>query len=374
MATLTSKCVLISGTPLYKGSNISGTQTQCCRSLYACLSQLWYPVSGDAEYSYKISHIEYGAAAADVVVVASTTRDPRNAFNVWLQVAIPSLDRQLRDMGIGLVSTPNRYCVVQFGVREGTDTARFLKVNGNIFFPIEDFIYARRQIHNNPAPSADGYNGIDFAMNHTPFRESSNISKIVLFVSNHERTAVSSHTNRDIASSLQAKDAVFSAVVAANMSIVDPADESVGAEHPHSTRVIGLNMRDEGIATEEGFEFSLVSGRSSIVANHQAQLVREYVNLTLDYGGVVGSLDSLIPPADDTVVESFIGAMVAKSGLHALQQEEVCERCLCGDGDEGEECEAPVCEVDANQELCSCLVQRSPVEVSTVCWEWFPWE
>lgn len=294
------------------------------------------------------------------MVVASATRDARN-YHLWLQVAIPSLEIRLKEMGIGLDSTPNRYCVVQFTGTEGAESAKFLKVNGNTFFPMIDFIHARRQIQRTEA-TADGYRGIDFALKQTPFRTGSNITKMIFFLSNSERTVLGSYgnvTKATVKTLLEESGVVFTAVVAAEMGI-----ETVdGSGTSRSTPVIALAAHDEGIAVEDDFSFTTVVGRPAVVAS--SAVIRDYVNLTLDLGNsVVGSLDPLIP-AEPTIVQSYVGAVVDRSGIHALQREEVCERCLCGDDEheEGVVCGAEVCEVDANVELCLCLAQMTPAEV-----------
>lgn len=291
-------------------------------------------------------------------MVASATQDTRN-YHLWLQIAIPSLEIRLKELGIGLDPIPNRYSVVQFTGTEGAESAKFLKVNGNTFFSMIDFIHARRQIQRTEA-TADGYRGIDFALKQTPFRTDSNITKMIFFLSNSERTALGSYSNvtkATIQGLLEESGVIFSAVVAADMRI-----EAVDGSS--SIPVIALTAHDEGITVEDGFSFTTVVGRPAVATS--SAVIRDYVNLTLDLGdSVVGSLDPLIP-AEPTIVQSYIGAVVDRSGLHALQQEEVCERCLCRDDEreEGEECEAEVCEVDANVELCSCLTQRTPAEVS----------
>ena len=321
-------------------------------------------LSPPGEYFYKISQQETGAAAVDVVVVASATQDTRN-YHLWLQVAIPSLELQLKGMGIGhLDSTPNQYCVVQFTGTEGVESAKFLKVNGNTFFSVADFIHARRQIQRTEV-TADGYYGIDFALKQAPFRTTSNITKMVFFMSNSERTALGSHSNitkATIKTLLKESGVIFTAVVAADMRI-DSVDES-GASR--SAPVIALAAYDEGITVEDEFSFGTVVGRPTVSSS--VSVIRDYVNLTLDLGNsVVGSLDPLIL-AEPTIVRSYVGAVVERSGLHALRRGDVCEQCLCGDEErvEAAGCEAEVCEVatSMNMDLCTCLVQSSPAEVS----------
>lgn len=301
-----------------------------------------------------------------MVVVASATQDTRN-YHLWLQVAIPSLEMQLKGMGIGhLDSTPNRYCVVQFTGTEGAESAKFVKVNGNTFFSVADFIHARRQIQRTEV-TADGYHGIDFALKQAPFRTTSNITKVVFFVSNSERTALRSYSNvtkATIKTLLKENGVIFTAVVAADLRI-NSVDESGTAR---SAPVIALAAYDEGITVEDEFSFGTVIGRPTVTSS--VSVIRDYVNLTLDLGNsIVGALDPLI--STESIVRSYIGAVVERSGLHALRKEEVCEQCLCGDEEREEAtgCEAEVCEVatNMNMDLCACLAQSSPAEVSGSC-------
>lgn len=321
------------------------------------------------DLTYRLYQHQRPVAAVDVVVVTSVARDSHE-YHLWLQVAIPSLDIQLKNLGMGTTAAmPNRYAVLQFDGDLGAPATRFVRVDDAIFFPLVDFVHARRQLVRN-GRVADGYQAIDFALRHAPFRTVSDVGKMVFFVGNVERVPLdASITKATVQSLLRERGVFFGAVVAANMSVV----QETASEPPHQVPVIGLTSHNQGVNTKVGFSYATVAG-PSIVASEEAGLVRDYVNMTLDYGSAVGDL-RILALHDDTVIQSFIGAMVVQSGIQSGVREEVCQQCRCEglreeevvDEEGGERevvCLATVCEAATDQELCNCLVQRSPAECS----------
>lgn len=332
----------------------------CVMYFYKALLVLDQPILPQ-NITYRLLQQSSGAAAMDITLVVSSTWGNRD-YQRWLQIAVPYLENRLTSLGIGSnQSTQNRYCLVRFGGRGSYLSTKFLLVNDQVFFQADSFVHARRQLRRTGI-SADGYQALDFVLNSAPFRTQSNVSKMVLFVSNSERSVLSTHRNitrETIEALLRSNRVLFDAVVAADMTLVSTTEGSDSQRTP----VVGLTGDGEGVIAGEEFSFSLLNGRA-VVTSNQEGIIRDYVNLTLDVGGFVWSLD-LLATENITLIKSFLGAMITQHELHALQVEEVCERCWCVNVDQDGRCVGEKrCEIDVDQELCSCLLLRSPSDVS----------
>lgn len=282
-------------------------------------------------------------------------------YHIWLQSAVPYIDSHLKSLGVGTEeATPNRFCLVQFGGRGSYRSTRFLKVDEKIFFSSRSFHKARRQLTDTGIIS-DGYHAIDFALKQAPFRNESSIAKTVLFVTNSERTALGTHGHITMATTkalLRNSSISFNAIIRADMQ-VQSAKITAGVSSTQMHEVMGLSSYSKGLVVETNYSYSTISGSATFTSN-KGSIVRDYVNMTLESGGLLWSLN-LFMQRNETVIKSFVGAMLQEHGVQGRQQKEVCERCRC----EGEgACLEMLCDVPADQQLCSCLANQSPSEVS----------
>ncbi len=300
-----------------------------------------------------------------MALVVSVTQDTLD-YHRWLQIAIPYIESHLRALGIGIEpGSLNRYCLIRFGGRGSYLSTRFIKIDNQIFFPAESFFEARRQLRHIGA-TADGYQAIDFALRHIPFRNESSVTKMVIFVGNSERTPLSTHshiTMDTIESLLRNSSVLFNAILRADMSVLTTVVVA-GATSTLTNRVLGLASHERGFLVGGNYSYSAITGKS-VVTSNKRNLVRDFANLTLASGGLLWSLNMLLRE-NVTIIESFVGAMLSEQDLHAIQEKEVCERCWCKEGEGQQGCEEGEmeCEVPTDQSLCSCLVARSPSEVS----------
>lgn len=331
---------------------------------FSSVAHLVVSLTNPRNFSYAITERVTGTAAVDVALVVSNTQGEQD-HQLWLQIAVIKIEQRLKSLGIGTeTATQNRYSLVEFGGKGNNLTTEFLKVDDQIFFSSASFVHARRQL-TRVGDKADGYQAIDYAVKHVPFRNQSNIAKLVLFVSNTKRASVPAFSNitRGNVESLLLRndDILFNAIVPTNLSMVASDGNLL------HTSVIGLTGYNVGIVTAEGYN-SYTQGGVPIIRSNELGVVSDYINMTLDAGGFVWSLNTLAQK-NITVAQSFIGAMVTEFGLRASRREEVCERCWCnseGNGSQNRGCETTKkeCEIAPDQELCSCLAQRSAVEVS----------
>lgn len=309
-------------------------------------------IAGD--YTYRFSQVPTGTAAVDVVLVVSITQGSRD-HQRWLQIAVPFLEARLNQLGIGTNAlTRNRYSLVQFG---GSGSSRFLTVSNQVFFPATSFVHARRQLVRQ-GQTADGYQAIDFAVKNAPFRTDPNVARLLVFVSNVRRSPLSTHGNltRTIMESmLRENNILFSSVVSVNMTV----DREGGSG---LIPVLGLIGRNEGVVAGNNYTYGTANGHV-VTTSSVERIVDDYLNLTLDIGGMPWSLDSLARE-NVTIIRSFLGAVTMEFELRGVQTEEVCERCECEEREEEGGCEATACEVAADQEVCGCLARNSAGEVS----------
>lgn len=315
--------------------------------------------------------MQSGTAAVDLALVVPATHQNRED-HLWLQILTSYADARLKELGIGQQSGErNRFCIVQYGGQGDAQGPRLLEYAGDAFLPYEDFYRVRRQLLRD-GETADGYQAIDFALRHVPFRSQPNVTKMVVFVAHHRRTSLdSSITNETVESLLRARGSegvVFATVVGANLTVLLSLGGGDGGPDHRPAPVMGITSHEQGIEPGVGFSYSLLNGESVSVSSHEVGVVQDYVNLTLDAGGVVWGVET---PARDnvTAVKSLLSALFEENGLHQVESEEVCEQCWCEEGSTleggGGGCAAgeQVCQVDTDQQTCSCHLQLSPTEV-----------
>ena len=294
----------------------------------------------------------------DVCLVVSATQTMR-LHQRWLQIAVPRLEQQLVSMGIGNeTDKPNRYCLVQFGGRGGQLKGHFLYVNGKEFFPSTSFVTARRQLKRS-GDIADGYEAVEFTLNNAPFRNDSTVKKVIFVVTNMGRSVLATKANltkQVILNMLLDNHMIFDTIVAANFIIQSSTTETV----------IGVTGFNTSSVVRPSGEYEFIQGAVTLTSN-EGQTVNDYITLSLSAGSSSWSIGHLREEVSD-VIQSFVRSFVAAHELEGLRTVEVCQRCLCGDsgvagGGNMESCENLICNDHPDQQLCRCLVTRSPLEV-----------
>ena len=148
---------------------------------------------------------------------------------LWLQLLVPLLESRLKQLGIGLeTDAPNRYCLIQYGNNSHLHT-KFLKVADKEFFSSTTFGLARRQLVR-AGHAADGYQAVDFALKHVPFRDQPDVAKFVFLVSNTRRSALPTHANLTLdvmKGLLLEKGMFFTSIIAANISIASSSSNTI---------------------------------------------------------------------------------------------------------------------------------------------------
>ena len=307
-------------------------------------------------FTYKMTQHISKAKAVDMVLVISAVFSSSN-YHLWLQTAVPFLEIKLKSLNIGVEpSTPNRYAVVQFGVRGSSSSSKYINISGNYFFTSDSFVTARRQLQMDGL-NGDGYQAIEYALQNAPFRNKSGIAKMILLVAISERSTLitqSGLTKGDISRLLRVNNILFDATVGGSLSITTSTA---------NISVLGLSGYRKGIVPGSNGTHKIITGEViPAIDTNSRGLFHDYVTLALDSGGVACSLDQLVP-RNDTVINSFVGLLVSGHSLHALSQVEVCEKCQCSD-EGGKNCMDMSCEVATDQSLCSCLVHHSLAYVS----------
>lgn len=289
----------------------------------------------------------HGTEAVDLCLVVSTISS-MSSSQLWLQIAVPVLDGHLLTLGIGNGQLKNRYCLVAFG---GNSATRFIAVNGDTFFPYNQFFQARRQLGRSTGTTSDGYEAIDFAINNAPFRDHPNVAKVIVLVTNSDRTRPASRTDltRDVMlQSLYSRNIAMDTVVSISLQLSDERESTVLGFHGYRKASI---LRPDG-----GYEMST---NQSVQFTHAAgQTISDYVALSLALESSSWPL-SLLDNEDYNTILSFANAFANVHGLFPALPVEVCEECSCGEG--------PVlsCKQPPDQELCRCLVNQTHSEVLT---------
>lgn len=299
---------------------------------------------------YRTTEMMNGTEAVDMCLVISAASSMSNSHR-WLQIMVPVLDGQLLTLGIGTGEQKNRYCLVMFGGHGSYVTARFLQVDGQIFFPFQRFAYARRQLKRTGSV-ADGYEAIKFTVLNAPFRESLSVAKIVLLVTDKERNVLPSQTNltrEAILHLLYSNSVTMDTIVSIHL-------EMEGASSAHD--ILGLHGYNQAslVLPQGGFEIS--SNRTVLFTQAAGQTINDYVALSLALRSSSWSLD-LLDNEDYNTLLSFANAFTTVHNILPAAPIEVCEKCRCGVGPE------LVCEQPVDQDQCRCLSQGTGTEVSS---------
>lgn len=298
---------------------------------------------------FHTAEIMNGTEAVDVCLLVSAASTMSNSHR-WLQIMVPVLDGQLLTLGIGTGEQKNRYCLVMFGGHGNYVMARFLRVDGRIFFPFQHFAYARRQLKRTGSV-ADGYEAIKFTVENAPFRESQNVAKIILLVTDKERNVLPSQTNltrEEVLQLLYSHSIVMDTIVSIRLEM----------EGGSSTRdILGLHGYNQAslVLPQGGFEIS--SNQTVLFTQAAGQTITDYVALSLALRSSSWSLD-LLDNEDYNTLLSFANAFTSVHSILPAAPIEVCEKCRCRVGPE------LVCEQPVDQDQCRCLTQRTEMEVS----------
>ena len=297
------------------------------------------------ESLYRISQKIDGTKAVDMCFAVSAARSMKGSQR-WLQIAVPFINGELKRQGIGNGSEPNRYCLVQFGGRGRFLTGMFLLVDRNIFFPVERFVDARRQLLRN-GDVADGYEAVEFTIENTPFREDPNIAKLIILVTDMGRSVLATKRNltREVMFTLlQEHNTQLDTVIAADMELTDNSRELV----------LGVNGFTKASVLRPNGGFEQRTG-SVFYTSSAGQTVHDYITLALVMDGSAWPIE-LLSEEDINVLTAFSRAYVSARGLRSTEMIQVCERCVCTD--HGLECTEAT-----NQEQCRCQLNGSVMKV-----------
>lgn len=291
---------------------------------------------------YTIGDKLKGTTAVDICFVVSAAKTMAGAQR-WMQIAVPYIEEELIANGIGgRGDSENQYCLVQFGARGIFLQARFLLVDGKVFFPDEDFHTARRQLKR-IGDIADGYEALEFTLKNAPFRTDPNIARLVVLVSDMGRSVLASRTNltREVMRGLFLEHQVsLDAVAKVEMRFTSNTSEEV----------LGLHDLDKVSVVRSHGNFEELTG-SVFFTSSAGDTINDYLAMALSLGGSTWPID-LLREEDRFELISFARALIAAHGLQRAVTVSVCERCECVE--EGEEASLQ-CTEPTNQRLCRCL-------------------
>ena len=296
------------------------------------------------ESVFRTAQVMHGLEAVDVCLVVSASSSMTSS-HLWLQIAVPVLDGYLLTLGIGTGELKNRYCLVTFG---GQGMTKFLRVSGQIFFPFHQFVYARRQLRR-LGNSADGYEATEFTVLNAPFREHPNVAKIIILVTDTERTRPTSRedlTRGSILQMLYSHDIVMDTIVSVTLQLAEQRDGTVLGYHGYHKASILL--------PDGGYE--MTHNESLLFTQAAGETISDYVALSLALGSSSWPL-GLLNNEDYSTLLSFAKAFTNAHKLFPALPIEVCQKCLCGFNLEVS------CDPPEDQEQCRCLMEQTPDEV-----------
>ena len=287
----------------------------------------------------------HGTEAVDLCLVVSITNS-MSSSQLWLQMAVPILDGHLLTLGIGNGEQKNRYCLVTFG---GNSVTRFIRVDGEIFFPYNQFFQARRQLGLITGTTSDGYEAVDFTITNAPFREHPNVAKVVVLVTDSDRMrppARTDLTREVLLQTLYTRQIQLDSVVSISLQLDEQRESTVLGFHGYHKASILQPDGGYEMTTNQSVQFTQAAG----------QTISDYVALSLALDSSSWPLD-LLNNEDYNTILSFANAFTNVHRLFAALPVEVCEQCEC-EADSRLSCDQP-----SDQELCRCLITGSPSQV-----------
>lgn len=315
--------------------------------------------------TYQIVDSYQGVDALDLCLLVSGANS-MSGKHIWLQRIVPLLEAHLTANDIGSTATlPNRYCLVLFGGKGRALRAHFLTASNRIFFSSSDFVLARRKLQKK-GDVADGYEAVQFTLNNAPFRESSTpsgkVAKALLLVTDMGRTTLASSSNltRDhILSVLSGHGVALNTAVDASFSVGSSGRTVLGLHEEHTVSILD----------SEGSTYNVITSRTVTYSSQQGNTVHDYVTLAMASGGSAWPL-SLLSKANLTVLSTFVKAFTTQNHIEKTSTVKVCEECECVQVGRAAGCVRRECVEASDQEMCRCLVNGPPTEVSEcVCIE-----
>lgn len=297
------------------------------------------------ESVFRNTEIIAGMEAVDLCLVVLASRSMASS-QLWLQIAVPVLDGHLLTLGIGTGQQKNRYCLVMFG---GSVTTRFIRVNEQIFFPYHQFFQARRQLRKTGNSSADGYEAVEFTVNNAPFRNHPNVAKVIILVTNTERTQSPNRQNLTRDSMLQMlylHNIMMDTVVSISLQLAEQRDGTVLGFHGY---------REASILRPEG-SYEMSQNQSVLFTEAAGETINDYVALSIALKSSSWPL-GLLDNEDYNTLLSFANAFANVHNLYPALPVEVCEECSC------QQDLVLSCEQSGDQEMCTCRINRTLSEV-----------
>jgi hypothetical protein len=302
------------------------------------------------ESVFRNTQIMYGMEAVDLCLVVSSSSSMSDS-QLWLQIAVPVLDGHLRTLGIGTnPEVDNRYCLVTFG---GSGTTRFIRVDNKTFFSYDRFFLARRQLAGTSGTAAaDGYEAIDFTVNNAPFRDDPNVKKVILLVTDSERTRppLRQDLTRDsILQTLYSHHITMDTIVSISLQLAELKEGTV----------LGFHGYDEASILRPDGQYEMSHNHSILFTGAAGETIFDYVTLSLALQSSSWPLGLLDNQNYSTIV-SFANAFAGVHHLLPALPLDVCEKCRCGDDLE------LACEQPEDQVQCRCLISGTPSECGVV--------
>ena len=264
--------------------------------------------------------IVHGVEAVDICFVVSSASTLANSL-LWLQMAVPVLNGELVNVGVGAGDSGNRYCLVRFGSQVQT---QFLSVEDEIFFPYNQFVHARRKFRRT-GNTADGYEAIEFTVLNAPFRKNANVSRMIVLVTDTERTSLlptNDLTRETVLQMLHSHSIQLDTIVSINVELQAENGEIVLGYH--DSEKVSLLQPNGG--------YEIVSNQS-VALQATGNTISDYVALSQTSEGSswpLGVLDN----QDYHILLSFANVFIDVHNLLGLSVKEICESCQCIEGPE----------------------------------------
>lgn len=270
--------------------------------------------------------------AADVLLVVDESRS-MDREHAWLPSMIRSLEQKLMARGIGSGMVRNLYSLTGFGAGgeyPAQCPTQKLTRGTNRLFPASAYEDVNRQLSTaSNGWREDGWHAVKYAIETTPFRQSSGIARNIILVTDEDRDndCDPTLTAADVTNLLQSNGFTLNAVLNQRYELERIADISTalgvsgGLARPNAAYLAG----------DSGRYFTIENATvllSSTLPDHNRFTKTQYVDWTLNQGGAVWDLNFLRTDSD-ALQQSFTEAFADIKTREILSQTQSCFRCVC---------------------------------------------
>ena len=290
--------------------------------------------------------------AVDVCILVSGTNTMPSSIDKLIQQLSSDLDNQFIAAGVGnKAGNRNRFCLIQFGAKNGNTRARLIRVDGSEFFISNNVNISRSELSWD-GYVADGYEALEYTINNVPFRDNLSVQRGIVLITDTGRSVLADRVNLT--------DSVLLRLLEqSNITLDVIANLTVGSDEEE--HFLGLLDYQTKVFYKEGLTHVVENEEVNITSAHGNTLT-SYAELAFRTGGGAWLLGPLYDSARTTSYSNHLeGFAIGYVSSRSYLQSNVCELCLCAT--DKEDRPSLSCKRASNQRSCLQCLGRDEQQV-----------